>query len=376
MRSTFNAFIYFLLLIVFISCTPENPPQAFLDRIDQIREKWVPDKRIRLFNIDYKYENGKWYVSGETSVPEIKLAVSEALKQNPEMQDAKFDFNLLPDASFGDTTMALVGISVANLRRHPGHSSELVDQVLMGMPLKMLKRKGYWILVQTPSEYLGWITRGTIDRKDSESMNAWHTSAKSEVIVNFCQVYEKPAEVSQVVSDLVLGCVVENSGMSGQWTEVSLPDERKGFVRKKYLREYKPITNDTNIDLDALIAKAKTMLGVPYLWGGNSVKGLDCSGFTGNVFRYFGYQLPRDANMQVKLGEEIIPEEDYSNVLPGDLIFFGPKNRITHVGICLGGSYFIHSSALVKINSLDENDELFNPYRKRSFRHIKRIITN
>ena len=104
--------------------------------------------------------------------------------------------------------MALVGVSVANLRRHPGHSSELVDQVLMGMPLKMLKRKGYWVLVQTPSEYLGWITRGTIDRKDSEAMNAWHASARSEVIVNFCQVYEKPAEVSQVVSDLVLGCVV------------------------------------------------------------------------------------------------------------------------------------------------------------------------
>ena len=376
MRNTFTALTYFLLLVVFISCTPENPPQAFLDQIDQIREKWVPDKRISLFNIDYKYENGTWYVSGETSVPEIKVAVSEALKQIPEMEDANLDFNLLPDASLGGTITALVGVSVANLRRQPDYSSELIDQVLMGMPLKMLKRNGYWVLVQTPSEYLGWITRGTIDSKDSEAMNSWHASAKSEVIVNFCQVYEKPAEVSQVVSDLVLGCVVENSGVSGQWTEVTLPDERRGYVRKKYLREYKPITNDINIDREALIAKAKTMLGVPYLWGGSSVKGLDCSGFTGNVFRHFGYQLPRDANMQVKLGEEIIPEEDYSNVLPGDLIFFGPKDRITHVGICMGGSYFIHSSALVKINSLDENDELFNQYRKRSFRHIKRIINN
>ena len=80
--------------------------------------------------------------------------------------------------------------------------------------------------------------------------------------------------------------------------------------------------------------------------------------------------------MQVKLGEEIIPEEDYSNILAGDLMFFGSEKRITHVGICLGGSYFIHSSALVKINSLDDQDELFNAYRKRTLRQIKRVINN
>jgi hypothetical protein len=265
---------------------------------------------------------------------------------------------------------------VANLRRHPGHSSEMIDQVLMGMPLTLLKRKGYWVLVQTPSEYIGWITMGSIDRKDPEAIDAWHTAEKSEVTVNYCQVYEKPLEKSQMVCDLVLGCVLETSGKNGNWTKVVLPDGREGFVRAKYLRTFKPLKNDDNIDRDALVAKAKTMLGIPYLWGGNSVKGLDCSGFTGNVFRHFGYQLPRDANMQVKLGKEIIPEEDYSNVLPGDLIFFGSKTRITHVGICMGGSYFIHASALVKINSLDEKDELYNAYRKRSFRHIKRIINN
>ena len=125
-----------------------------------------------------------------------------------------------------------------------------------------------------------------------------------------------------------------------------------------------------------IIERAKKMMGIPYLWGGNSTKGMDCSGFTGTVFRSEGYQLPRDANMQVKLGNEVVPEDDYSNILPGDLIFFGPPDRITHVGICLGGSYFIHCSGDVHINSLDEKDELFNPYRKRTFRLIKRIINH
>ena len=118
------------------------------------------------------------------------------------------------------------------------------------------------------------------------------------------------------------------------------------------------------------------MMGIPYLWGGHSTKAMDCSGFTGTVFKTHGYQLPRDANMQVKLGEEIIPDENYSNVLPGDLIFFGPPNRITHVGICLGGPLFIHESGDVHINSLDENDELYNEYRKKTLRSIKRILKN
>ena len=376
MKKTRSFVILIIILNSFFACTPDQPPEKFINKVDEIREHWAPDKRIRVFNIDYKYENGKWNIHGETSVPEIHAAVSEAVSQMDEMRNAGFDFTLLPDPGFGDTITALVKVSVGNLKRHPGHSSELIDQVLMGMTLKLLMREDYWILVQTPSEYLGWITSGSISPKDSGEMKDWSVSSKSEVTVNYCQVHEKPSGISQVVSDLVLGCIVKNSGSRGNWIAVTLPDERMGYVRKNYLRNYVPSDNDKNIDRDALVAKAKSMLGIPYLWGGNSVKGLDCSGFTGNVFRHFGYQLPRDANMQVKLGEEIIPEEDYSNILAGDLMFFGSDKRITHVGICLGGSYFIHSSALVKINSLDDQDELFNAYRKRTLKKIKRVINN
>ena len=117
-------------------------------------------------------------------------------------------------------------------------------------------------------------------------------------------------------------------------------------------------------------------MGISYLWGGHSTKGLDCSGFTSTVFRANGYQLPRDANMQVDLGEEIEPAGDFSNVNAADLIFFGSEKNITHVGICLGGSYFIHCSGDVHVNSLDENDPLYNEHRKKSLRYIKRIIKN
>jgi SH3-like domain-containing protein len=309
-------------------------------------------------------------------MPGAAQAVENAVNDILGTENLQFTAHVLPAKDLKDTTDAVIRVSVANLRRKPGHSSELVDQALMGMPVKLLKKRRYWYLVQTPSEYLGWMTAGSFTRIDKTGLNSWQEKDKIEIAVNFCQVYEEKSVTSQVVSDLVLGCVLERVQQQGVWTKVRLPDGREGFIRTNYARADKPPVNSANIDRQALVQKSKTMLGIPYLWGGNSTKGLDCSGFTGNVFRVFGYQLPRDANMQVQLGAEIVPEPDYNNVLPGDLIFFGPEDRITHVGICLGGAYFIHCSDMVKINSLDQNDELYNEYRKRTFRYIKRIITN
>jgi cell wall-associated NlpC family hydrolase len=195
-------------------------------------------------------------------------------------------------------------------------------------------------------------------------------------MTNYEQVFSEASEKSQVVSDLVLGTVFIQKSNRGPWMEIELPDGRTGFVKSRNVKPYQATNYSTLPDREKIIERAKTMMGIPYMWGGHSTKALDCSGFTATVFRTEGYQLPRDASMQVFLGEEVMPDSNYTNILPGDLIFFGPPNRITHVGICLGGSYFIHASGDVHINSLDESDELFSSYRKNHFRHIKRIIKN
>ena len=286
------------------------------------------------------------------------------------------DFQLLPPEEFGDTTHALVNVSVGNLKRSPNHRAELVDQVLMGMELKLIKAKSYWYLVQTPTNYLGWITRNSITRLKDENLKIWQDSERYTLMINFDQIFSNPSEHSQIVSDLVLGSVFIKKSNRGQWMEIELPDGRTGFVKSRHIKPYQATDNTTFPDRKKIIERAKAMMGIPYIWGGNSSKAFDCSGFTSAVFQTEGYQLPRDASMQVRLGEEIIPDSNYSNVLPGDLIFFGSPNRIDHVGICLGGSYFIQASGDVHISSLDEGDELFSSYRKNHFRHIKRIIKN
>lgn len=372
-----KSFVFIIVLLIIYGCSFEKtPPESFVEGIRKIQQARVPDQRTEVFSVDYFYEDGLWLIRGESSVAKAMDDVEALVKETFADDKVELDLQDLPLLAFGDTTHALVNVSVGNLRRSPKHSAEMVDQVLMGMELKLLKTMSYWYLVQTPSNYIGWITRGTIKRLDDENYNKWLKSDRYTLTINFDQTFSQASDKSQVVSDLVLGSVFEKISTRGNWTEIQLPDGRIGFVKTRNITAYAEPENNPQLDRRAVIECAKKMMGIPYLWGGHSTKGLDCSGFTSTVFRSEGYQLPRDANMQVEQGEEIVPEEDFSNILAGDLIFFGPPNRITHVGICLGGSYFIHASDDVHVNSLDEKDALFNPYRKKTFQRIKRIIKN
>jgi hypothetical protein len=363
------------LLINLTACQKELP-DSFISELDEIKATWAPDKRTSVFDLNAKYRDGKWQIEGETSVSEAYREVTQLYQKTFSEDQARINFQLLPPEEFGDTTRALVNVSVGNLRSNPSHRAELVDQVLMGMELNLLKAKSYWYLVQTPTGYLGWTTRGSLKRLNNADLNKWQSSERYVLNINYAQLYSEMSDKSQVISDLVLGSVFIKKSSRGTWTEIELPDGRTGFVKSVHISTYEEVDRSKSADRNRIVKRAKTMMGIPYMWGGNSIKAFDCSGFTSTVFLTEGIQLPRDASMQVELGEEVIADSNYTNVLPGDLIFFGSPRRITHVGICLGGSYFIHCSGDVHINSLDENDELFNAYRKRTFRHIKRIIKN
>ncbi len=376
MKIKYLIYFFTILIVSNFSCTkPEIPPQ-FIQGVEKIKSQWAPDKRIAVFNVEWKLEGDTWVIIAETTIPEAGKELEDLSKEFFPNNTVDLKLNLLPDKELGDSTYALVRISSANLRKGPRYSAELVDQSVLGTELKLLKYEKGMYFIQNPYNYLGWMLRGSISITDKEGIDNWNKSKKISIKTNYAQIFSQPNNNSLPVSDAVLGATLKFIKSSGKWIHVEIPDGRTGYIEKKYTEDFLTLNNNPKIDRNKLIKKAKSLLGIPYLWGGNSTKAIDCSGFSQTVFKSLGYLLPRDANMQVNIGTEIQITDNFENVLPGDLLFFGPENRIIHVGISLGGPLFIHSSGDVHINSFLKDDENYNSYRKNGLQYIKRIIKN
>ena len=120
-------------------------------------------------------------------------------------------------------------------------------------------------------------------------------------------------------------------------------------------------------------------MGVPYLWGGTSFKGVDCSGFTKTVYFLNGILLPRDASQQVMIGETIDKNGNWGNLKEGDLLFFGEKRedgseRVVHVGMWIGNNEFIHASDKVRIGSMNPSESNYDEYNSKRYLRAKRIL--
>lgn len=369
-------FLYLISLFILNYCSfDKKVPKKFADAVEEIKTKYAPDKRVALFNVEYVYQDNKLIVNAETNIHDAIEDLQSAADNLLDKNSYELKISKLPSAELGDSIFAIVNVSVANLRRAAKHSAELIDQSTMGTALKLLKRVNGWYLVQTPYDYLGWTGSASFVRCAKDELNRWQNLKKVRVKSNYAQVFSRMSNSSFPLSDAVFGSELKYIRSAGAWYRVALPDGDEGFIEKKYCELTDKSLKQKRININQLIETANSFLGIPYLWGGNSTKGLDCSGFSQTVYKSQGILLPRDANMQVELGDEIVPNEDFSNVKKGDLLFFGPtKDRITHVGISLGGPVFIHSSGTVHINSFSKSDNNFNNYRFTTLRYIKRLV--
>ena len=346
--------------------------------IQEIKTEFAPDKRVALFDISAKQEGDVIILKGESNLPD---AVNTFMKKlNAENISFIDSIQLLPSKELQGKTNGLVTISVANLRSNPKHSAELATQATLGTPIKIYKNEDDWSLIQTPDNYLSWVDSGGIVSLTNEQLNNWKIKDKIIFTKTYGHSYTEPNSGSQIVSDMVAGCILEFLTEQEAYYAVKYPDGRVGYISKSESQPYTQWIAEMNPTGESLLETSRTLMGVPYLWGGTSTKGMDCSGFTKTIYFLNGMVIPRDASQQVHTGKQTDENKDFENLQKGDLLFFGrkatdsTKEKVVHVGMWIGNDEFIHASGQVRVSSINPKAENFDAYNLNRYLRSKRIL--
>lgn len=370
-----------LILLPFISCKNDTTIITELQNIHStIKTKYAPDKRVEVFDINFELAENQLILEGETTSKKAFSILLDSLNN----KKLKFTNNvrILPDSAVGNLKFAIARNSVINIRSKPKHSAELGTQGLLGMPLKVLDKKGDFYRVQTPDDYISWVDKGGITRMNKKNYDQWNSRKKIIFTKNFGYVYVDKNENASIISDITLGGVLKYKSLDSEFYEVEYPDKRIGFIKKEEAINYESWIQNLNPSKESIVATAKKMNGFPYLWGGTSSKGIDCSGFTKTAYFMNGFIIPRDASQQINAGEIVDKELNFEGLEKGDLIFFGSKataekkQRVTHVGIWLGNNKmeFIHASGNVHISSMDNKQPNYDEFNKNRYLGGKRYL--
>ncbi|HKN06689.1 MAG TPA: C40 family peptidase [Thermoplasmata archaeon] len=263
----------------------------------------------------------------------------------------------------------VVVVPVANMFSAPNENSDVASQAIIGSNVVTLDVRRDWVRVRTDDRYVGWMSRNVL--RDREKSGPYGTSGpvvRTEAL--FANVYQEPAvrvhkPVLTVPFESRLEVATGREERKVGWLRVRLPDQRAAWIRSgDGNRNPTPLTIPQSIEL------AKRFLGLPYLWGGRSSYGYDCSGFTQMLVRSRGITMPRDTRLQAEW--EGAEEVDRKHVVPGDLLFFGPSpEQINHTALYIGEGEIIHSTAQnrpgVQIGRLND------PSRRRTLIACKRV---
>lgn len=353
-------------------------PQNVQQLSQQVRTQFIPDKRVAVFDVDYRVSGKTVTVKGVTTSVEAKTSLLKGLeKANYQVIDS---LQLLPDSSaLGGKTYGIVDLSVCNLRVEPDFSSEMMTQALLGMPVRVLQHEG-WYRVQTPDNYIAWVHRAGVYPVTQAAYDDWNRAEKIVVTSHYGFTYEQPDATAQTVSDVVSGNRLKWIATEGTFYKVAYPDGRQAYIAQAIAQPEKKWRAALKQDAGSIIRTAYTLMGVPYLWAGTSSKGMDCSGFVRTTLYLHDIIIPRDASQQAYIGQHIDIAPGFENVQPGDLIFFGrkatpdKKERVVHVGIYVGNQKFIHSQGDVHVSSLNPSDKEFDEFNLNRLLYAVRIL--
>jgi hypothetical protein len=254
----------------------------------------------------------------------------------------------------------ICNLSLVPLRKYPEHSAEMASQLLFGESFDILDHHENWLHIQLHiDEYTGWIHQRQYLALSKGALDEIHNVSKVLSCDLFSMLIEKSTENT---FPLLMG------------SSIPMPvDNAFHFANENY--HYKGNYISPAAKKEDILRFAAIYMGAPYLWGGRSHFGIDCSGFSQMAYHLAGFTLPRDASQQALVGETL---SFLSEAEPGDLLFFdNAEGNIIHVGIYFGNHKIIHASGNVRMDTIDHQG-IFNENMQQythQLRLVKRMVS-
>jgi cell wall-associated NlpC family hydrolase len=290
--------------------------------VDDIRRKWVPDHRLGVFEVSLLPKG----VAGITSSRDAR----DALRRLAGAEGLVDQVTLLPNETVADGA-AIVTAAIAPLLREPQLTAARVSEVLHGETLDVLERREEWLRVRAPDGYIAWLAAGYVATGPVDWAADWSERATARSL---------SADIVTAHGRRRLptgGRVALKRGV------VELADGGRGAVAAGSVRREQELRVEArHLALPELAQK--WFGGAPYLWGGRTEWGIDCSGLVQAVFGARGIQLPRDSDQQFAEGREIPIRSDGGGYEAGDLLIFTERGRVSHVALWAGAGRIVHSA--------------------------------
>lgn len=320
------------------------------------------DPRTVVFDVRVEERDGRPVVVGSTTSAEAveELVARVAADLGRDVLD---EVVRLPDPSLGDEVHAVVTAAVAPVHAEPRVSSTQVSQYVLGHRLDLLSRSDAWWRARGEDGYIGWIHHGYLAVGVAGWAQTWERGLGGEPMVSLGA--ELADEEGRLIGRLPWGARVIRAAPR----RVRLPDGREAEIAAGEVVEADRLVDWFPPRGESVVRTARRWYGTPYLWGGVTPAGADCSGFVQSIFWMHGVALPRDSDQQSRVGSPVEPGPELDGLRAGDLLYFSERpGRITHVAVAIGDGRIIHSA--LSNGGVAENDLVGEDEMGRRLREI------